>query len=132
MNTGTNIRLLTFFAVLILAVSNVDVLAQSSQPPPCADIPSNATPEQEVCLRNACKTFRTDWFNCNGDASCQGQAILDYNTAIQNCSPVLSLFTLAWPVSTQHEWATIWYADGKYGVAFDLWDVPTHAVRFGF
>ena len=123
MNTGTNIRLLTFFAGLILAcVSNYAFAQPSQAPEPCRDTPPGASAELALCLATACKEYQIAVQNCPNTA-CINAAWTSYLAARNECLIQRT---------TQHEWATIWYADGKFGVAFDLWDVPTHAVRFGF
>ena len=124
MNTGTNIRLLTLFAGLIIGVSSVASFGQPSQPaPPCLETPPGASNELTLCLALACKEYQVAVENCSSTA-CVNGAWIDYLLARNAC--------FIQQTNAQHEWATIWYADGKYGVAFELWDVPEHAVRFGF
>lgn len=86
------------------------------------------TPQSIIdCLEAECKVFKDAFKACNGDATCEAVARFNYGLAIAACYP-----SMAEAAPTTHEWATIWYADGKFGVAFDLWEVPEHATRFEF
>lgn len=104
-------------------------IAMASTPagPPCVEIPPTAPPEVQQCLQNACKAYRVAVAACNGDSECITQAHTIYGMNVSSCWPVVLE-----AAPTTKEWATIWYADGTYGVAFDLWDVPEHAVTFEF
>jgi hypothetical protein len=124
MNPEMNIRLLTIFTSFILAISNVDAIAQFTEPrEACLETPPGVDQDIADCLNQECKKYQIAVSKCATDL-CKQQARSQYLDDYAGC--------FVQKTNNQHEWATIWYADGKYGVAFDLWDVPVHAVRYGF
>ncbi len=107
-------------APLTLAASIDELAAQPAQQlPPCQSPPDDASKDMVVCMGNACKAYRDAWANCDSD-ECRTLAAFQYALALGQCGPA------------QQGWATIWYFNGTYGVAFEPSAVPEGVVRFDF
>lgn len=88
--------------------------------PPCQEPPSGSSKEVHDCFDAACDTFTEAWNGCS-DAECRTAALAQYLIDINVCVP-----------TQQQPWATIWYFNGTYGVAFEPSAVPEGVVRFDY
>jgi hypothetical protein len=107
-------------AELAVAIEALEPNPQGPQgsPPPCQLPPEDAPKEVKDCFDSACNAYLAAYAACNGNPICEISVQFQYALALGHCGT--------------ERWATIWYYEGTYGVAFEEREVPSGVTRFDF